>query len=451
MPSSTANRRRTAAAALVGTAVEYYDFALYGAAAAVVFNRIFFPGADPATAILASFATYAVGFAARPIGGVLFGTLGDRFGRKPMLIVTLVLMGVATTLIGCIPDYRQIGMLAPICLIALRLVQGLGAGAEYAGAVVLSTETAGNRRAGLFGSLPGTGSYIGSLAALLVFQIVTQLDNEALLSWGWRVPFLLALPMLLVSLWIRTRVEESAEFTAAAAQRKTESREVPLRDLLAQHKLRTLIGFGLNFTLTGYSYVLQVYAVSYMITQLHMDASLSLLIAASGYGAGIILLPLWGILGDRLGQQRVFIAATALSILYVIPFWLLIDTANALLGSIAVVIGLPVLIGAQFSTQPIIYKRLFPVHVRYTGIAVSREVTGAALGGTAPLIAAVLITAGGGSWTMLAIFMMAVAAIALVAGIATLRLPPVDEAGTDATAPAGDDAGPRNEEQGSSR
>lgn len=426
--TSQKNRRRTAAAALVGTAVEYYDFALYGAAAAVVFNRVFFPGSDPTTAVLASFATYAVGFAARPIGGMLFGSLGDRFGRKPMLIVTLILMGLATALIGCIPDYRTIGIWAPILLIVLRLVQGLGAGAEYAGAVALSTETAGRRGGGLFGALPGTGSYIGSLAALLVFQLVTRLDEQALLTWGWRIAFILALPLLGISLWIRTHVYESAEFQATKSDATTRPRGIPLTQLFTRYKIRTLIGLGLNFTLTGYSYVIQVYSVSYMVNQLSMTESLSLIIAACGYGAGIILLPIWGLIGDKLGPQRVFITATALSIAYIVPFWMMIDTKNAAIAAIAVVIGLPVFIGAQFSTQPIIYKRLFPVEVRYSGIAFSREVTGAALGGTAPLAAAALISSANGSWAILAAAMAAVATIALIAGIATLRLPSADTA-----------------------
>ncbi|MDH6197824.1 MHS family shikimate/dehydroshikimate transporter-like MFS transporter [Mycobacterium frederiksbergense] len=419
--TNAVDRRRTAAAALVGTAVEYYDFALYGAAAAVVFGTVFFPNTSPATGMLASFATYAVGFAARPLGGFIFGTVGDRSGRKPALIVTLLLMGVATVGIGLIPSYASIGIWAPILLIGLRLVQGLGAGAEYAGAVALSTESAGQARGGLFGALPGTGSYIGSLVALLTFQLVARLDDDALYSWGWRIPFLLALPLLAVSLWIRARVDESPEYVALRENAVAERREHPFRLLFSKHRTRAVIGLGLNFTLTGYSYVLQVFSVSYLINELNMDRSLSLIIGASAYGCGVLTLPLFGILGDRIGPSRLFIAANIGSILFVIPFWLLLDTRDPLIAAGAVIFGLPVLIGAQFSTQPVLYKRLFPTEVRYSGIAFSREVTGAALGGTAPLIAAALVGSDG-NWHALALFMIVVSSIALVSAIVAARM-----------------------------
>lgn len=418
--NAISSRKRTAAAALVGTAVEYYDFALYGAAAAVVFGKVFFPGSSPSTAVLASFATYAVGFAARPLGGYIFGAMGDRIGRKPTLILTLLLMGVATTCIGLLPSCQQIGLWAPTLLVILRLVQGFGAGAEYAGAITLSTETAGNRGGGLFGSLPGAGSFLGSLIALMALQVVARLDEDVLFSWGWRVPFLLALPLLLVSLWIRTRVDESPEFVASRSGRVDGASLRPFRVLFRDFKKPALLGLGLNLTLTGYSYVIQVFSVSYMINELEMSASLSLAIGATAYGVGVVTVPLLGMLADRVGAGRLFISANVLSILYVIPFWTLLDTREPLVGGLAVVIGLPLLIGAQFASQPLLYKRIFPTHVRYSGIAFSRETTGALLGGTAPLIAAALVNAAG-DWKLLAGFMMTVSVLALLSAVAAVR------------------------------
>lgn len=410
------SERRTAIASLVGTAIEYYDFALYGAAAAVVFGTVFFPSSNSTAGVLASFATYAVGFAARPLGGLALGALGDRFGRKPVLITTLLLMGLATFGIGLIPSHESIGVWAPVLLITLRIIQGFGAGAEYAGAVVLSTETARSSRRGLLGSFPAVGNFVGALVALLIFRAIAQLDDDVLYEWGWRVPFLLALPLLAISLWIRTRVEESPEFVEARGARADSSpRAASLRLILSRYKWRLLLGLGINCW-AGNSYVIQVFAISYMLNDLGLSASLALTVTASAYVVGIITIPLYGALVDRLGAGRLFIGASVAAVVYVVPFWLLLDTADPWIAAFAVIAGLSVITAAQFASQPTLYRNLFPTEARYSGMAISREFTGAAIGGTAPLVATALV-AGAGDWHVLAALMSLCAVVTLAAGI----------------------------------
>jgi MHS family shikimate/dehydroshikimate transporter-like MFS transporter len=226
---------------------------------------------------------------------------------------------------------------------------------------------------------------------------------------------------LLVSLWIRTRVDESPEFVEAKAGRRDGPAPRPFRTLLREFKVPSVVGLGLNLTLTGYSYVIQVFSVSYLINELGMSPSLSLAIGATAYGIGMVTVPLFGVLADRVGPVSMFIASNVLSILYVVPFWMLLDTRDPFLGGLAVVIGLPLLMGAQFASQPLLYKMLFPTKVRYSGIAFSRETTGALLGGTAPLIAATLVD-GPGDWQLLAGLMAALATLALLSALATARV-----------------------------
>ncbi|GAB3279616.1 hypothetical protein GCM10027449_20150 [Sinomonas notoginsengisoli] len=274
--------RRAAGAAAIGSTVEWYDFALYGAAAALVFNSHFFRADNPSSGLIAAFATFAVGYFARPFGGLLFGHLGDKIGRKPIMILTLILMGGSTTLIGLLPDYSMIGIAAPGLLVLMRVVQGLGAGAEYAGAITLSAESAPVRRRGFYACWSASGVWIGSALGLLSFQAMLTITGDSFYTWGWRIPFLLSVILLAISLYIRRRVSETPEFKETRDAGEVE--RIPLVRLFKTEKRRLLIALGSNFLLSGFAYVPQVWALSYLTNNLKVAALLAL-----GLNAGMFL------------------------------------------------------------------------------------------------------------------------------------------------------------------
>ncbi|CAM5630606.1 MULTISPECIES: MFS transporter [Streptomyces] len=409
--TATAYRRRVLLASLVGSALEWYDFYLYGTAAALVFNKIIFPSSDPTASLLASFGTLAVGYFVRPLGGLLFGRLGDLFGRKRVLVITLVVMGASTVGMALVPTYGQVGVLAPVLLVLLRAVQGLGAGAEYGGAAILAAEFSQPRRRGLFGAAPSVGVYVGILLASGAFALVTQLPEDQFLAWGWRVPFAASVLVIAVALVIRLRLTESPAFEAA--QERSESAEVsPVREVVRTEWKAGLVVFGLQTAQNVVAYLNLTFLAAYLTDTLELSSSTGPVAVTVGTAVTALTLPLFAHLTDRVGRKPIALAGTVFSGAFVFPYFWIIDHAHtSLTVTLAVVVSMGIGVGCMFAPQAAYYSELFTARSRFTGLALYREVAGAVTGGLTPLIAVALVAATGGrSWSV-ALFVVASCAI----------------------------------------
>src|SRR6266568_2625452 len=316
---------KVATASLIGTSIEWYDFFLYNTAAALVFNKLFFPTFAPLAGTIAAFATYAVGFMARPIGGIVFGHYGDRLGRKTMLYLTLAIMGLATTAIGLLPTYTTIGIWAPILLVTLRLLQGLGIGGEWGGAVLMAVEHAPAHRRGFYGSWPQMGVAIGLLLSTLVFRSFSRYPEATFLAWAWRVPFLLSVVLLAVGLWIRHRLAESPLFDKLKS-RRAEAR-MPVVEVFRHHTKPLLLATGARLAENGLFYIFTTFSLTYVATQLKLDRNIVLsgLLVASA--VSLVTVPAWGAISDRLGRRPVYMFGAVAGGILAFPFFWLIATA----------------------------------------------------------------------------------------------------------------------------
>ncbi|MFF5990017.1 MFS transporter [Prauserella flavalba] len=420
MSDTRRQARRAGIAALVGTTLEWYDFLIYGTAAALILNELFFPTVSPVAGTLATFATYAVGFLARPLGGIVLGSLGDRVGRKTMLVLTIVLMGVATALIGVLPTYDQIGAWAPVLLIVLRLLQGFGAGGEYAGAVVLSVEHGDQRRRGLAGAWAPAGFALATLLATGVFQLFLLLPDEQFRQWGWRVPFLLGIVMLAVGYFVRSAVDETPAFENA---QRAEAVKVPLFAAVRRHPRSFFVVIGARFAENGFAYLFPVFAVSFLTGTLGLDESLGLtavIIASAVQVAGV---PLFGWLSDRWGRRPVYAAGAIASALWTVPFFLMLESRSPVAVVAAFVVGLGICYPAMLAPQAAWFAELFDTKTRLAGFAFAREIGSVLAGGFLPLVATALL-AWSGHWWPVAVYLGLLTAftlIALAAGPETRR------------------------------
>ena len=402
------------AAALVGSALEWYDFYLYGTAAALVFNRIIFVNSDPVVATLAAFATFAVGYLIRPLGGLIFGRMGDTLGRKRVLVLTLLIMGVATFLMGLTPSYEQIGIWAPIMLIVLRLVQGIGAGAEFGGAAIFSVEHADPRRRGLHGAWPSAGVYLGLLMASGVFAVVTQLPEDQFLAWGWRIPFLLSAVVVIVALIIRLRLAESPAFVAM--QSDEHAPVSPVKTVFAQEKTGMLTLFLAQLPQNVVSSINLAFITAYLVGNLQLSASVGPVATTIGTAVTMVLLPAFGALSDRIGRRPVILFGIVFSGIFAFPyFWLIGGGEAPALVVVAIVLSLGLGVGAMFGPQAAYFAELFTGGARFTGLAFSREVAGAVSAGTTPLIAVALVAATGGATWAVSLFIVAACVVGAIA------------------------------------
>ncbi|SEB35955.1 MFS transporter, MHS family, metabolite:H+ symporter [Paramicrobacterium humi] len=416
-PEYAANLRRATLASSVGSALEYYDFALYGLASALIFGELFFPALGAGAGTAAGFATYAVGFFARPFGGVIFGTIGDKLGRKGVLIATIGLMGASTTLIGVLPTGEQIGIWAPILLVVLRILQGLGAGAEQAGATVLMAEYAPVRRRGYFSALPFVGIMIGTIIASIVFFFLGLVDRQIVHDWLWRLPFLASILLIAIAIFIRLRLRESPAFI------NLEKNEQVARNPLAvsfTKSWRTIVrGIGLRMAENGGSAIYQTLAVSYVTKIVAAEEWEGPLAIAIGAAIGVFVIPIAGALSDRFGRMRVYRIGSIIQLVLAIPAWWLMSLGSMWLIipvlAITYGVGVNVMLGAQCAALP----ELFGNRARYIGVAITREFSAVIAGGIAPLIGALLLVAFSNSWWPLAGYVVVLSGITLWATIVT--------------------------------
>ncbi|MQA81607.1 MAG: MFS transporter [Streptosporangiales bacterium] len=398
--------RRVVVGAIVGGTIEWFDYFIYASASALIFSTLFFAGSSPLVGTLASFGTFAVGQFMRPFGAILLGNLGDKIGRKPILVVTFMLMGGSTFIIGLLPTYATVGALAPVLLIVFRCLQGFGAGAEYAGASIMMLEYAPHNRRGLFSSVGSIGSASGLMLGTLVFALLQLLPNEQLLSWGWRIPFVVSAVLVLVGLWVRSRVGESPMFEKVVEEKKVQ--RLPLKTLVVREWRSLLLIFGLASGLQMGTYIFLTYIISYLTTQAGFaPATGTYLVFFAGFAA-VIVTPLFGRLSDSIGRKKVFGGAALLAAVLVFPYFWLINTGSVVGAGIAVVVLGGVVIQAMAGVQGSLFGEVFSTKLRYSGFAVGREVSAAIFGGLSPLIATALVAASGGATWTLSIYLIAV-------------------------------------------
>jgi MHS family metabolite:H+ symporter-like MFS transporter len=430
---STKDLTRAAVSGWLGTAMEFMDFQLYSLAAAIVFNRLFFPEVSPAVGLIAAMGTYGVGYVARLVGAIYFGRMGDRIGPKRVLVITITLMGISTTLIGALPTYAVIGIWAPILLVALRLVQGFGAGAEIAGATVMLAEYAPPRRRGLVASLVCLGTNSGTLAASGLWALLLAvLSEDQLLSWGWRLPFLLSFGLMLFAVWLRRRLKESPVFEQredvvdgvalskaelAAASRGKEGDEAErsaIEAALHQRKGKAFfLALGLRFGQAGNSGLVQTFLVGYIATTMLVDRSVGTTAIAIGSLVGFATIPLVGIAGDRFGRRPVYTAVTILAMLVSVPGMVLVTSGNPVLVTVAVALLLNIAVLSLFSLESVTMAELFGARTRFTQLALAKEIGGILATAIGPVLAASL-TALTGHWWPIAAMLVTYSLITLV-------------------------------------
>ncbi|WP_136162651.1 MFS transporter [Sphingomonas flavalba] len=378
--------RRAVLASVVGNTLEWYDFFLYGTAAALIFGQLFFPVGDSLASTLAAFGSFAVGFAARPLGGFIFGHVGDRHGRKASLIWTLSIMGVATFLIGMLPTYEQIGLLAPAALLFLRILQGIAAGGEWGGGVLMITENAPAHRRGFFGAWSQVGVGMGFVLSSLAFFGAQQLPQEDFIAWGWRVPFLISIVIFSVGVFIRYRVNESAEFGKVASAEQTAA--MPFVTLLRRHPREMLVGIGARLAENCGSHLLITFSLFYA-KAMGAPTDVMLLGVAVAMLADSMMMPVFGALSDRLGRRPVYMFGAVSMALFGYPFFLMIGSGDPTLMIAALVIGNGICHAAMVGVQPALFSEMFSTEVRYSGLAMAHEISSLIVG-VAPMIATAL-------------------------------------------------------------
>ncbi|WP_329567568.1 MFS transporter [Streptomyces sp. NBC_01361] len=416
--SARTRQRRTAAASVVGSILEWYDFFLFGASAAIVFNKVFFPNVSPFAATLASFATFGLGFAVRPIGGLVLAHLGDRIGRRPVLILTVVLMGAGTLAIGFLPTYHQIGIWAPVLLVLCRMMQGFGIGAELGGAYVMSTEAAKAEKRGFYGSLPGAGEFIGVVIASGAVAAVSTLPEDDFLGWGWRIPFLASALVVIIALVIRNAAPETEQFEATRDSGKREKLPVLAAIKSRPKAIALLIGSGCATAIA--SYAIQGYLPSYLTNQLGLSSGTSVLGITIASAISILTIPLAGALSDRVGRKPVMIGGAVSITLFAYPFFWLVDTREPWLIYLAITVAFALMLNSIFAVTGTFYAESLPTEVRYSGLVFVREINGVIFAGTSPFVATLLVDAGGDRPWYLAGYM---AAAGLASALCVWRLP----------------------------
>ena len=413
-PVDKQNLRRAAWAGGIGTALENFDFTIYGTASAIIFNRIFFSNLDPAVGIIASFGVLAVGFAARPLGGLFFSKFGDRLGRKFVMVATLFLMGTATFAIGLLPTYAMAGIWSPILLLACRFLQGFGAGAEQASGIVLLTESAGKGHRGRYASLVFVGAAAGAAMGAIVWILVQMMPKAALDSYGWRLVFMSSIFVTLAAWIIRRKMKESPVFEELKAEGLAKREKTPVADVVRNGRKGLARVFFMNVGANAHSYIFQVFIGGYLINQMDVDAKLIPKFLLLGALCACVSAVVFGALSDRYGRRRMYLIVTGFLLLFPVPAFMLMSTGNLVLICLVIVVGFMIASQGTVGVQAAYFPELFGSRYRYAGVAIGREFSSVFGGGVAPLICAALVTAATGSWWPVAIYMTVIMGITFV-------------------------------------
>lgn len=405
--------RRVLLASLIGSSIEWFDYFLYGTVAALVFNQLFFPAEDPSVGTMLAFASFSLSFFIRPFGGIIFSHIGDKIGRKKTLVLTLALMGGSTVLMGLLPTYQAIGIAAPLLMVLLRLMQGLGIGGEWGGAMLLAVEYAPDHKRGFFGSVPQTGVTIGMLLATLALTIMTTLPDEAFLSWGWRVPFVLSAVLVFVGLWIRRGIGETPSFKKNQQAGRVVA--IPLLETLKHHRREVLVAVGAKFVETAPFYIMSTFIVYYATTELGFTKTQTLNSVTIATVVTTVLIPLMGMLSDKIGRKKVYIGGTVLMMLYAFPYFWLLQTGSFAMLVTATVIGLGIIWAPTTAVLGTMFSEIFKSSVRYTGITLGYQIGAALAGGSAPLIATFLLRQFNHSYVPIAVYIILTGLVSLAA------------------------------------
>ncbi len=398
-------------ASLIGSSIEWYDYLLYGTVAPLVFVKLFFPMTDATSGLLLTYITFALPFFVRPLGGVVFSHLGDKVGRKITLVFTLALMGAATVLIGCLPDYAAIGVLAPILLVTLRCIQGLGVGGEWGGALLLAVEHSSPHNRGFFGSVPQMGVPIGMLLGTVALSAVSVLPEPSFLAWGWRMPFLLSAVLVFVGLWIRQGIDETPTFRQA--KEAGQIARVPLVETLRHHWRAVLQAVGLKVVETAPFYVFSAFAVSYATLYVGFDKRVALNAVTLAALFTTVTIPLMGNLADRVGRKPLYITGTLAIMAFAFPYFWLVSLGSPLWFTVATLVALAVCWAPITAVLGTLYSEMFSTQVRYTGVTLGFQIGSALAGGTAPLISTFLLERFAHSWLPVAGYLVLVSGVSL--------------------------------------
>lgn len=401
---------------MIGTTIEWYDFYLYATASALVFKPLFFPNISSTAGTLASFATYAAGFGARPLGAVLSGHFGDRLGRKAVLVGALVVMGLVTTAIGALPTYAEAGLLAPALLATLRVVQGLAVGAEWGGAAVLSVEHAPPDRRGLFGSFTQLGSPAGMLLATSVFFLARKVTGPAFLTYGWRIPFLLSVFLVGIGLFVRLKLTDAEIFERL--KRRDELARLPIVEVLRTDSRNVVITTGLRLSQIGLFVLLTTYSLSYLQDSFGKGNAVGLIAVLVSSALGLLSTPGWALLSDRVGRRPPYLFGALAGVVALVLFFLAAGSGSALWVVLAIVFGVNVVHDAMYGPQAAWFAELFGTRVRYSGASLGYQIGAVLSGGFAPLIAASLLVVGGGRPWLIVAYFAVLAAITVAAAYA---------------------------------
>ncbi|GAA1368283.1 MFS transporter [Peribacillus frigoritolerans] len=405
--------RRILIASLVGSSIEWFDYFLYGTVSALVFNQLFFVNEDPTIGLLLSYASFALAFFIRPFGGVIFSHIGDRIGRKKTLVLTLSLMGVATFGMGLLPTYQAVGIWAPILLITLRLVQGLGIGGEWGGALLLAVEYAPAEKRGLFGAIPQMGVTIGMLLGTVALSIMTLLPENAFMTWGWRIPFIFSALLVFFGLWIRKGIDETPSFKKV--KESGEVPKLPIVETLKNYWREVLIAVGAKVVETAPFYIFSTFVVSYATANLGFSRTATLTAVMIATIITTILIPIMGNLSDKIGRKKLFIGGTIGMALFAFPYFWLLEQKSVLLLIVATVIGLGVIWAPITAVLGTMFSEIFDAKIRYTGITLGYQIGAALAGGTAPLVATALLDRFNNSYVPVAIYIIFASVLSLAA------------------------------------
>ena len=409
--SPTSPIRKIALASLIGTTIEWYDFFLYNTAAALVFNKLFFPTFDPFVGTMLAFSTYAVGFAARPIGGIVIGHYGDKVGRKSMLVLTLIMMGVATSCIGLLPSYGVIGPWAAVILVLLRIVQGFGVGGQWGGAVLMAVEHAPKGKRGFYGSWPQIGVPAGLLLSTIIFSFFSRLPAEQFMSWGWRVPFLLSIVLVAVGLWIRLKILETPSFTKLQ-ETKTGSTQ-PIIELLRKYPRQVLQAAGARVAENGSFYIYSAFMLVYATQHAHVDRNVALNGIMIASALEFVAVPAYGALTDRIGRRPVFMFGAIMTAVLAFPLFWMFDTGSTTLITLALILVFLCSHAPMYAPQGAFFAELFGANVRYSGASLGSQLAAAVAGGFSPLIATWLLPKYGP--TAISLYIIGLSVITIVA------------------------------------